>query len=129
MLKDLTLVAAGVLAALSFMLACSDNSPADADAAACTCDPAEPPLAGRLIRVEARKTETAAGLDARVECPTGSLVLGGGCYTEGIGRSDPRLIGTGQPTEGASAYFCYWSNPQNTEVTTVAWATCLSPAP
>jgi hypothetical protein len=128
-LKDLALVAGGALAALSFMIACSDDSPTDADAAACTCDPAEPPLAGRLIRVEDRRTVTADFLDARASCPDGSLVLGGGCYTEGNGSADPRLIKTGEPTVGASAYFCSWANPQNTQVTTVAWATCLSPAP
>ena len=130
MLKNLVLVLAGIAGATAFIVACSDDSPGDADAAVCDCDPAEPPLAGRITRVEQRKTGATPGFSEAAICPANSTLLGGGCYSEGGPALDVRLIMAGEPLAGVPLSFgCRWINTPGLEVTVVAWATCLLPAP
>jgi hypothetical protein len=128
MLKNLALVLAGVVGATTFVIACSDDSPGDADAAVCDCDPAEAPLAGRIIRVENRTTASTPGIGAVAGCAAGATLLGGGCYTEGLNARTPRLIQSGNTLAGPTAFGCDWDNAPQAEVTGVAWATCLNPA-
>ncbi len=56
----LAALAASFLAGAVFVVACSDDSPGDADAATCSC---EPPLAGRI---QASKTTQAAASSTEV---------------------------------------------------------------
>lgn len=128
MLKNLAFVLAGVVGATTFVIACSDDSPGDADAAVCDCDPAEPPLAGRIVRVENRTTASTPALGAVAGCAAGATLLGGGCYTEGNNARNPRLIQSGFLLPGPNSFGCDWDNPQQNEVTGVAWASCLNPA-
>ncbi len=128
MIKSLVLVLAGAVAAAAFIVACSDDSPGDADAAVCDCPAAEPPLAGRVVRVEDRTTGSFSVLVPTARCPSGATLLGGGCYTEGNESLTPRLIMSGEPSGGTTAYGCRWSNTTMVEVTTVAYAICLVPA-
>jgi hypothetical protein len=108
---------------LALVAACSGDDTA-VDAASCTCPAAEPPLAGRIIRVEDRRTSSTA-VDAFAQCPAESILLGGGCYLEGPEELLMQYAGwTSLPT----TYACEWDNPQLTEHTAVAWATCLLPA-
>lgn len=130
MLKNLALVLAGIAGATAFIVACSDDSPGDADAAVCDCDPAEPPLAGRITRVEDRETGVFTIFRRTAICPTNSTLLGGGCYSEGGPALDVRLIMAGEEVAGVPLSFgCRWINTPGLEVTVVAWATCLIPAP
>lgn len=129
MLKNLALLVAGAAAATTFVIACSDDSPGDADAAVCDCPAAEPPLAGRITRVEDRRTSMALIPFAAANCPVTATLLGGGCFTEGNERLTPQLIMSGEPTAGmATTYSCQWRNSTMVEVTTVAFAICLNPA-
>ena len=128
MLKNLVLVLAGIVGATTFIVSCSDDSSA-ADAAVCDCNPAEPPLAGRITRVEERLTAVQGSFTRTAICPANSTLLGGGCYSEGPGRFSVRLIMAGEPQGGdLLRYGCYWDNPPGLEVTVVAWAKCLIPA-
>ncbi len=129
MLKNLALLFAGIAGATTFVIACSDDSPGDADAAVCDCDPAEPPLAGRIVRVENRMTGSTLGLSVGATCADGAILLGGGCFAEGNNSRDPRLIWSGGTTIPADplVFSCVWDNPQMNSVTVVAWATCLNP--
>lgn len=130
MRTHLAFLAAGAIAATVVMISCSDDSPADADAAVCDCDPAEPPLAGRIMRVEDRSTGAIRVLTAIAICPVGSTLLGGGCYSEGAGALNVRLIQSGDPQGGDTLrYGCTWENPPELELTVVSFATCLIPAP
>ena len=130
MLKNFALVLAGVAGATAFILACSDDSPGDADAAVCDCPAAEPPLAGRITRVEDQITSSQAFLGPFAACPANSTLLGGGCYAEGSGATSLSLYSSGAPREAGDlrAYRCEWLNTSLTEVTVTAWATCLTPA-
>jgi len=128
MLKNLVLVLTGAFGALALVVACSDDSPGNADAAVCDCDPAEPPLAGRIVRLEDRRTETTFGVFAGVTCPDGSMLLGGGCYGEGP-TGVLTLIDSGSAEGGPLGWACSWINQPPEAVTVVAWATCLLPAP
>ena len=128
MLKNFALVLAGIVGATAFIVSCSDDS-SDADAAVCDCAPAEPPLAGRITRVEDRQTATQSVFIRRAACPANSTLLGGGCYSEGPSRLDVRLIMAGEPEGGDPlVYGCTWGNQPGLEVTVVAWAKCLVPA-
>ena len=130
MLKNFALVLAGVAGATAFILACSDDSPGDADAAVCDCPAAEPPLAGRITRVEKQFTGAQAFYGPLAACPDNSTLLGGGCYAAGVGEVSVTLTSSGAPgiSPDPSAYQCKWTNPSATEVTVTAWATCLTPA-
>ena len=127
MLKNLVLVLAGAVGALALVVACSDDSPGNADAAVCDCDPAEPPLANRIVRLEDRRTQTTPAVYAGVSCPDGSVLLGGGCHGEG--PTALSLVDSGSSEGGPLAWACDWRNQPAVEVTVVAWATCLLPAP
>ncbi len=129
MLKNLALVLAGAIGATTFVIACSDDSPGDADAAVCDCDPAEPPLTGRIVRIENRTTGSTPGISSGVECANGATLLGGGCFTEGNNSLQARLIQSGNTLAGPRAFGCVWDNSPQNEVTGVAWANCLNPAP
>jgi len=128
MLKNLMFIVAGAVGMLALVIACSDDTPADADAAACDCEPAEPPLAGRIVRLEDRTTVSTVVAEAAVRCPDGAMVLGGGCYTDGVIAS-LRLWDSGSAEGDALNWACGWLNPNMEEVTVVAWANCLLPAP
>ncbi len=128
MLKNLVLVLAGAAGALALVVACSDDSPGNADAAVCDCDPAEPPLAGRIVRLENRRTFTTPGVGLAVACPDSALLLGGGCYGEGP-APNLTLIDSGSAEGGPLGWACSWTNQPTEEVIVVAWATCLLPAP
>ena len=128
MLKNLALVLAGIVGATTLIVSCSDDS-SDADAAVCDCAPAEPPLTGRITRVEDRLTATQTGFVRTAICPANSTLLGGGCYSEGPSSTGVRLIMAGEPQGGDPLrYGCDWDNPPGLEVTVVAWAKCLIPA-
>ena len=130
MLKNFALVLAGVAGATAFILACSDDSPGDADAAVCDCPAAEPPLAGRITRVEDQFTGAQARYFPSARCPDNSTLLGGGCYAAGAGAASVTLTSSGAPgiSPDPRVYECKWTNISETEVTVTAWATCLTPA-
>jgi hypothetical protein len=128
MSKNVVLLLCGAVGAGALVVACGDDSPGDADAAACTCAPSEPPLAGRIVRVEDRRTASTPVLSATAVCAPGATLLGGGCYLEGAGNV--RLISNGDPRSEPGAWTCYWLNESGpNDVTVVAWATCLLPTP
>ena len=83
-MKTLTLVVAAGLGGALIVVACSDDSPVDADAAVCDCPAAEPPITpARLHRVQ---TSAIAGTNAvaspSATCPPGELLLSGSCYLD-----------------------------------------------
>lgn len=129
--KTLVLLAAGAALGAALIVACSDDSPHDADAAVCDCPAAEPPLAGRIVSMKSSPVTIApngAG-QAGAGCPAGATILGGGC---GLSTADTGLslivaeINRGTPTN--PAYLCAWVSTSPTERTGTAEAICLVPA-
>lgn len=129
-LNSLALLAVGVVGGVALVVACSDDSPIDADAAVCDCPVAEPPLAGRIVSVRASGAITAGSAGgAAAACPAGATILGGACEVETpdarILLREARINRSGNPQ-----YVCLW----NAEGATVAnsgtaEAICLTPAP
>lgn len=119
----------GAVVCLTLVLACSDDSPADADAAVCDCPAAEPPLTGRIVAVTASNPITAgvAGF-ATVVCPAGATVLGGACD---VMTDDPliQVQESGFVRGAQQGYRCHWSAVGATVANTgTVEATCLVPA-
>ncbi len=121
----------GAFFATTLILACGDDdSPTDArsDAGTCTCPAAEPPLAGRIVRVVGTQNVAGGGVGGTgVLCPTGSTLLGGGCkLADNV--SDPlfHLINAGTNGDG-SGYRCTWQNSNSSGRDVIAEAFCLVP--
>lgn len=125
-MRALIYMTAGAATALALMLSCSDDSPGDADAA----ENCEPPLAGRINRVEnVRTAQTGALINSTASCPAGQTLLGGGCEVEGQNYTT-LILNVAGSSSATNAYGCQWQNPSSITVETVrAWAICLTPAP
>ncbi|MBE7448937.1 MAG: hypothetical protein HS111_08585 [Kofleriaceae bacterium] len=121
----------GAAFATVLILACGDDdSSADAraDAGACDCPAAEPPLAGRIVRVVGTQNVAGGGVGGTgVLCPTGSTLLGGGCKLAD-NATDPlfHLINAGTNGDG-SGYRCTWQNSNSSGRDVIAEAFCLVP--
>lgn len=122
----------GAIVGVAMVVACSDDSPGDADAAACECPAAEPPLAGRIVSVRSAPNpiNPGSGGGQIASCPTGATLLGGACE---LTTDDPRVLLTSSRilrSGGAEGYVCNWSALEATVANTcTAEAICLIPAP
>ena len=129
MLKPLVLVLLGAAAATAFILSCSDDAPADVDAAAaCDCPDAEPPLAGRIVRVLSDDVAIEANTQgaASAFCPAGGTLLGGGCA---LGDSNAAItLSQALAAPDSEQFACAWNNPTNDANAMIATAICLVPA-
>lgn len=121
----------GATACAVLIVACSDDSPPDVDAAVCDCPAAEPPLSGRIVAVRSNGNPIAAGSSggAAAACPVGATVLGGACEVmnddSNILLSESRFDRT-----GGAQYVCKWSALNATVANTgFAEAICLLPPP
>ena len=122
------LLTGGIISA-TLIVACSDDSPPGADAAVCDCDPAEPPLAGRIVRttdMAVVPAGTRAG--ASGACPSGATLLGGGCGQDGTEDPDLALIKAEPAASGSERFDCVWNNTDSIAITGTATAICLIPA-
>lgn len=121
---------AGIAVGATLVIACSDDSPSDADAAACDCPAAEPPITGRVMSVT---SPTAIGANTSgsqvAQCPAGAILLGGGCRLD-LGVDDPQiLISVAAPSTAIpNAFACQWVSTSSQTRTAVAEARCLVPA-
>jgi hypothetical protein len=128
-LNSLAILALGAVGGIALVVACSDDSPTDADAAVCDCPAAEPPLTGRIVAVrQSNPIVPGSGGGAAVACPAGSTILGGACEVETpdarVLLMESRFFRTGNPQ-----YVCQWSALDATAANTgTAEAICLTPA-
>ena len=119
----------GALGATILVVACSDDSPGDADAAVCDCPAAEAPLAGRIARFRGSIFNVPLGSSGGgfADCPAGATLLGGGCRQNGF--DDPRIsINDAGPDESGERYTCRFRNDSTADITAYAEAICLVPA-
>ncbi|MBP9166840.1 MAG: hypothetical protein KBG48_05610 [Kofleriaceae bacterium] len=134
MMKTLATLIAGALSATVLIVACSDDSPTEADAAVCDCPAAEPPLAGRVMRVRGLDDVLAPGgtANASAQCPAGSILLHGWCDEVQEAGTQPTIAITkagafaDQPNYWTCVYKNYSVGGPNTIVH--AEAVCLMPA-
>lgn len=120
---------AGVIAGATLVAACSDDSPGDADAAVCDCDPAEAPIAGRIMSVTGTTSIAPGSSGGQIaRCPAGAVLLGGGCRL-GLGVSDFQVhISIAAPdTAIPNSFLCEWGSNSAQTHTGTAEAICLVP--
>ncbi|HVV84159.1 MAG TPA: hypothetical protein VHE35_13885 [Kofleriaceae bacterium] len=119
----------GALGGALIVVACSDDSPGDADASTCDCPASEPPLAGRIVHLHSPAGEIPAnGMgNAAQGCPTNAVLLGGGCHLTNH-NINVFLNESGIAAVGDPAYDCQWKSMSNLPETGVADAICLMPA-
>ncbi len=123
-------VAVGIATGITLVVACSDDSPDDADAAVCDCPAAEPPLAGRITSVRDMNPITPGGAGiTSVDCPAGATVIAGACEVMDVDANV--VVMESRFTRGSQqGYLCRWSALNATANNTgFAEAICLMPAP
>lgn len=127
-LSILPVIIASALAGAVLVIACSDDSPGDADAAVCDCPAAEPPLPGRIQWTTKQVTVPAMNSVADIaNCPAGAKLLGGGCGSSSVPGGI--IVGSAEPTDGGSlqGFACAWTSTRADAVTMTATAICLVP--
>lgn len=130
MTRTILAAISGAVLACALILSCSDDSPTEADAqVACDCPSAEPPLAGRIVRVTQTVAIPAQGSAiVNANCSENALLIGGGCRVD---QSNPGITlsnSAPEPDPNIEGFFCVWNNP-GVANTGIATAICLTPAP
>ena len=120
---------AGICAGIALVLSCGDDSPGRADAAACDCPAAEPPVAGRIAIVSNTRTIDANSSDGEsVGCPDGAQLLSGSCTTANLNPvRDVTLMQSGFYA-AEQGWHCDFRNNEATPVTIKVSAICLKPS-
>jgi hypothetical protein len=118
----------GLVFGAGLVVACSDDSPGDADAAVCDCPAAEPPLQGRIMSVTGQSLIPAGGVGGQgAICPPGATILGGSCRLMNLDYQVV-LVEAGIDRSAATAYTCRWSSTSATDTNVTVEAICLVPA-
>jgi hypothetical protein len=128
-ISKLAIAACGLLAGVVLVVSCSDDSPADADAAVCDCPAAEPPLNGRIVFVRASNPiQPGTGGFQGASCPVGATILGGACEVMNPDRAI-QVSSSRVDRTASHAYVCEWSARDAAVANTgTAEAICLVPA-
>jgi hypothetical protein len=128
-MKHLATFLAGALSSLALILSCDDGAPSEADAS-CECPVAEAPLAGRAKEIELAftlrpVTENNGQAGTSIDCPTGGILLSGGCAPS-LGTVPDIVLVASRPS--LDGWRCDWKNNSNEAVPVRAIARCLMPA-
>ena len=120
------LVLSGAVGGAGFIIACSDDSPGNADAGTCECAAAEPPLNGRIVRVRDQVSIAPNEFaTAGPACAQGGTVLGGSCR---LMSSDPNVLLSEAGIAFDTAYTCRWKSTSAQPATGIGEVVCLMPA-
>lgn len=128
-MKNLALILSAGLAGAVVVVACSDDSPHDVDAATCDCPAGEPPItSARIHRVESAMSTISVGTSggASAACPAGEVLVTGGCTvlvdSGGLGLLDSLPV---DPIN----WTCTWRNSGTSDAQVRAIVNCLRPTP
>lgn len=126
----LAILLLGVAFGAGLIVACSDDSPPDADAAVCDCPAAEPPLAGRIVASERVSANIIPGNGGGtgIQCPEGATLLGGSCRLEVSDRLVTLMeAGADRSVPPVVSWRCEWSSSSTMARIGYAEAICLMP--
>jgi hypothetical protein len=127
--SKLVILIAGMLAGVTFVLSCGDDSPSHADAAMCDCPAAEPPIADRIMVVNNTSVVAANSRGGEsAACPAGAVMLSGSCTTETINPLRDVTLEQSGFYANENGWHCEFKNNENTPVTIKVSARCLIPA-
>jgi len=139
--KSLLLLLTGGAAGIAFVLSCGDNLHLGADAAVdaprtvdaapvCDCPAAEPPLAGRFVKISNVRTLPANGRTSQsVACPAGARLIMGSCRLDTASLYNVVLEQSGLPPAGTEGWDCMFRNNESVAIDFRTTAICLLPAP
>jgi len=140
--RSILLLMTGAASGIVFVLSCGDNLSvkANADAAVdapkastCDCPAAEPPLAGRFVRIHETSSMNLGGglLVQSAHCPVGSQLISGSCTQNEINPyRQLTLEQSGFYGESSNEWWCFFRNSQpQVEITIRVSVICLEPAP
>ena len=133
-MRTLVLVSASALAGALVVVACSDDSPGNADAAVCDCPASEAPLSGRIVRVRGDDAILVPGgvSAATAQCGPGAILLHGWCDELQEAGTQPTIAITsaGAPESAQGIWTCVYKNYTVGGPNTIvhAEAVCLMPA-
>ena len=122
-------VTTGLAVGVILLLSCADDAPGQADAAACQCPAAEPPLAGRIQRVTNTSTILAnddGGVNAG--CPDGALIIGGACATSPEAGVYNVVLQYSHQSDSGRVWVCRFHNNEAMPIDIRASVYCLVPA-
>lgn len=125
--STLAALSGGALIGACLVVACSDDSPADADAAVCECPAAEPPLQDRIVPFSQSVSVTMTGGGGGTGCPDGATLISGGCLLEGADGT-VKLAYAGIFRGGPSPVWrCEWGGTAGATINGTVEAICLLP--
>lgn len=132
MIKNLILLLSGTVLSAGVIVACSDDSPHDADAGVCDCPAAEPPISGRFMRmrgIDGSLPANSFGIGSAT-CPAGATLISGWCDFENMPGTPPQLalVKAGSSPDTPNTWQCQWNNYNGGSATVHAEAVCLVPA-
>jgi len=129
-MKTLVAIVSGAVLATSLILACSDDSPSDADAAACDCPAAEAPLVDRLVTIRGLDDTLPANArsGAIASCAAGSTLITGHCLIVDSAGTPPNAALREFGPLDALRWGCSWDNFNGGSAVIHAEAVCLVPA-
>lgn len=129
MMKTLVTLLMGAFGAAALIVACSDDSPHDVDAATCDCPAAEPPLAGRIMQVRGPDADLVANDAgaAAATCPANAILVTGWCELTNS-SAQAALVNAGPFPAQPQTWTCLWRNYSPGIGTVHAVAFCLMPA-
>ena len=84
----LVLLLIAFAAGIGLVIACSDDAPADVDAASCDCEGFEPTIDAARLYTRRNVVDNGGGGDpaqAEAQCDEGDILLGGGCWIFRLG--------------------------------------------
>lgn len=132
-MKALALCIASAVAGAVTIVACSDDSPHDADAAVCDCPASEPPItAARLHRVDGPVDVALANTISSpfANCPAGEVVMSGSCYIDQDRTPRQVWVQAAGANPTGTSWTCNFVNSDLTNTADVhAQALCFKPAP
>ncbi len=118
----------GMLTGVVLVLSCGDDSPGNADAAACDCPAAEAPIAGRLVRVSDTQVINPGSTSAEgAGCPEGGLLISGMCTNDPITSGADLTLQQSGASDNLQSWTCWFKNNSLSPVTVKATAICLMP--
>ncbi len=126
--SSVVLLLAGMLAGIVLVLSCGDDSPGNADAATCDCPTAEPPIAGRLVRVSSTEVINPGTNNSASEgCPEGGLLISGMCTHETASSGPDLTLQQSGVDDNLQHWNCWFKNNSASPVTIKVTAICLMP--